>query len=165
MGIKNLMKVLSDNTPDSIKPIEQKDLRGKKIAIDTSIIMYQYITAIRTTGTDLKGPDNKSTSHIQAILGKTLYYLKIGIIPIHIFDGKASELKLKILNDRSKIKKEAISKLLEMETEKANRPERAELDPNNVLTKEELDRKKELEEKEEKEEKERIKLLQKSVSI
>jgi flap endonuclease-1 len=152
MGIKNLMKVLSDNTPNSIIPIEQKELKGKKIAIDTSIIMYQYITAIRSTGSDLKGPDDKSTSHIQAILGKTLYYLKIGIIPIHIFDGKASELKLKILNDRSKIKKEAISKLLEMEIEKANRTE---LDSDNILTKEELD----------KEDKERIKLLQKSVSI
>ena len=108
MGIKNLMSVINNNAPNSITSITQQSLQNKKIAIDTSIILYQYITAIRSVGDDLKGPTGQSTSHIQAILSKTLYYLKCGIIPIHIIDGKPSELKMKILNDRSKIKKIAI---------------------------------------------------------
>lgn len=115
------MKVLNDNTPTAIMPLAQSSLKGKKIAIDTSIILYQYITAIRSSGDDLKGPNGQSTSHIQAVLSKTLYYLKLGIIPIHVIDGKPSELKMKILNDRSKIKKEAIERLLAIETESSTR--------------------------------------------
>ena len=132
MGIKNLMKVLNDHTPDSIQNIKTSDLNGKKIAIDTSITLYQYITAIRSSGDDLKGPDGKSTSHIQGILSKTLYYLKLGIIPIHVFDGKPPKLKMKILNDRSKIKKEAISRLIEIEEKALIAPLDAELEDEKI---------------------------------
>lgn len=149
MGIKNLMKVLNDHTPDSVQKIKLNQLRGKKIAIDTSIILYQYVIAIRSTGDDLKSPTNKSTSHIMGILIKTLNYLKMGIIPIHVFDGKPPNLKMKILNDRSKIKKEAISKLLEIE-EKSNNQ-----DQTIILDQETLDLL----------EAEKIKLLKQSVSI
>ena len=144
------MKVLNDHTPTAVIPLSQSSLKGKKIAIDTSIILYQYITAIRSSGDDLKGPNGKSTSHIQAVLGKTLYYLKLGIIPIHIIDGKPSELKMKILSDRSKVKKDAIERLLIMETE-AN----ARNTNDTPLTEEEQAL---LED-------ERIKLLKKTVSI
>jgi flap endonuclease-1 len=149
MGIKNLMKVLNDNTSSAIMPLNQVSLRNKKIAIDTSIILYQYVTAIRGSGDDLKGPDGNSTSHIMGILSKTLYYLKLGLIPIHIIDGKPSELKIKILNDRSKIKKGAIERLLEIESDLTNP------DKQNDLTDEELAL---LED-------ERVKLLKKSVSV
>jgi hypothetical protein len=43
MGIKNLMKVLNDNTSSAIMSLNQVSLRNKKIAIDTSIILYQYV--------------------------------------------------------------------------------------------------------------------------
>jgi flap endonuclease-1 len=115
MGIKNLTKLLNDQTPDAKYDIKPSKLKGKKIAIDTSIILYQYVTAIRSNGSDLLNANNQSTSHIMGILTKTLNYLKAGIIPIHIFDGNPSELKLNILKDRSKIKKDAISKLLQIE--------------------------------------------------
>lgn len=115
MGIKNLTKLLNDKTPNAIYDIKTSHLKGKKIAIDTSIILYQYVTAIRSRGSDLTNNLNQSTSHIMGIFAKTLNYLKAGIIPIHIFDGNPSELKLNILKDRSKIKKEAISKLLQIE--------------------------------------------------
>jgi flap endonuclease-1 len=118
MGIKNLIKVLNDNAPNSISNISVGSLKGKKIAIDTSIVLYQYVTAIRSSGDDLKGPDNKSTSHIFGILIKTLNYLKMGLIPVHIFDGKPPQLKMKILKDRSKIKNDAISKLIQIEDKK-----------------------------------------------
>jgi len=119
MGIKNLTKILNDQTPDAISDIKSDQLKGKRIAIDTSIILYQYVTAIRSSGSDLKNTNNQSTSHIMGILTKTLNYLKAGIIPIHIFDGNPSELKLNILKDRSKIKKEAIGKLLLIEEQLA----------------------------------------------
>lgn len=149
MGIKNLMKVLSKNTPNSIREITIKELNGKKIAIDTSIILYQYVSAIRSSGDDLKGPDGKSTSHIQGILSKSLNYLKMGIIPIFVFDGKPPELKMKILNDRTKIKKSAINKLIELE-DKINNKE-----PDIILDDETINML----------EAEKIKLLKQSVSI
>jgi len=120
MGIKNLTKLLNDQTPNATHQINLKDLKGKKIAIDTSIILYQYVTAIRSTGADLLDSNNNSTSHIMGILVKTLNYLKADIIPIHIFDGNPSELKLNILKDRAKIKKDAIGKLLEIEEKISN---------------------------------------------
>ena len=121
MGIKNLTKLINDQTPNAIQPINIQQLKGKRVAIDTSIILYQYVTAIRSSGSDLKNADDRSTSHIMGILTKTLNYLKADIIPIHIFDGEPSELKLNILKDRSKIKKEAIGKLLEVEERIANK--------------------------------------------
>ena len=104
MGIKNLMKVLNDHTSNAINSITYEELKNKKIAIDTSIILYQYVSAIRTSGSDLKNSNGKSTSHILGILVKTLNYLKLDIIPVHIFDGKPPELKIKVLNDRNKTK-------------------------------------------------------------
>ena len=121
MGIKNLTKVLNDKTPTAIEKLDIKQLKGKVIAIDTSIILYQYVTAIRSSGSDLLDKNNNSTSHIMGILTKTLNYLKAGIIPVHIFDGNPSELKIRILKDRSKVKKEAISQILEIEEKIINK--------------------------------------------
>lgn len=39
----------------------------------------------------------------------------MGIIPVHVFDGKPPELKIKVLNDRSKIKRDAIKNISELE--------------------------------------------------
>ena len=143
MGIKNLMKVLSENTPNAISDVKMSELHNSKVAIDTSIIIYQIVTAIRSSGEDLKGPNGKSTSHIHAILSKTLSYLRNGITPIHIFDGKPPEIKMKILQDRLKIKKEAINKLIEIN--EAEKP--IDIDALNLI------------------EDEKIKLLKQSVSI
>lgn len=147
MGIKNLMKILNDKTPKAIHRISLSDIKEKKVAIDTSIILYQYITAIRSSGDDLRGPDGKSTSHIQGILTKTLNYLKLGIIPIHVFDGKPPDLKMKILSDRSKIKKNAINKILDIETKVKDESKLLDNETINAL------------------ETEKIKLLKQSVTV
>lgn len=149
MGIKNLMKVLIDKTPTAINNLSNNQLVNKKVAIDTSIILYQYVTAIKTMGSDLIGPSGESTSHIMGMLVKTLQYLKFGIVPVYIFDGKPPELKMKILRDRSKIKKEALAKLLELKEEDKEIKVKEEKTPEQLLE----------------EKKEKIKLLQKSVSI
>ena len=114
MGIRNLMKLLESKITNLTKDISTFDISGKKIAIDTSIIIYQYVSAVKTHS-DMTSNDGKSTAHIMAILIKTLNYLKAGIIPVYVFDGKPPELKMKILADRLKIKKDAIEKLVELE--------------------------------------------------
>ena len=80
MGIKNRNKVLKDFSPESSKSIKLKDLSGKKIVLDASLIIYQYVIAIRSTGCDLMNDDGKITTHILGILNKTFLSLLRGHI-------------------------------------------------------------------------------------
>lgn len=88
MGIKNLTKFINKFAPNAIKIIKNEELRGKKIAIDMSLIMHQYLFAI---GNKL---NYKITAlHIHAVLVKTVSYLKNEIIPIFVYDGVMPNLK------------------------------------------------------------------------
>lgn len=113
MGIKNLNKVLKDFSPESSKSIKLKDLSGKKIVLDASLIIYQYVIAIRSTGCDLMNDDGKITTHILGILNKTFMFLGNDIIPIFVFDGKAPSLKSDTLKSRKESKNKCIENLKE----------------------------------------------------
>lgn len=133
MGIKNLMKLIKDKSPNAITELDTTQFKNKKIAIDTSIILYQSVIAIKSKS-NLVGPTGNSTSHILGILLKTLYYLKIDIIPVHIFDGKPPELKMKVLEDRFKIRQNAIDKLIENEDkEKDDKDELSDIDKLRLI--------------------------------
>lgn len=106
MGIRNLNKFIKENISNGYTKININDLEDKVVAIDTSLILYQFLIAIKTTD-DLKNKDGKITCHIHAILTKVLTYLKKRIYPIFVFDGKAPEIKTKTLQHRSQIKKKA----------------------------------------------------------
>lgn len=116
MGIKNLLKFLS-NYPELIKENFVENYQGKKIAIDISILIYQVVIAIRNTGSDLTNDKGDVTSHILGIFNKTLSFLERGIIPIYIFDGKPPNLKKKILEARNIIRKKALEKYSDAQTE------------------------------------------------
>lgn len=75
MGIRNLNKFIKENISDGYTKININDLEDKVIAIDTSLILYQYLIAIKSSD-DFKNKDGKITSHIHAILTKVLTYLK-----------------------------------------------------------------------------------------
>ena len=47
MGIKSLSQVLGDEAPDSMKEHTMKSFEGRKIAIDASMSMYQFLIAVR----------------------------------------------------------------------------------------------------------------------
>ena len=110
MGIKNLLKFLS-NYDGILKEINDDDFKKEKIAIDISIILYKVIIAIRNTGADLTNKKGDVVSHILGLFNKTIYLLKKNIIPIYVFDGKAPELKSKVIQERKEIKKKAWEKL------------------------------------------------------
>lgn len=116
MGIKNLLKFLS-NYPDLINENYIENYGGKRIAIDISILIYQVVIAIRNTGSDLTNNKGEITSHILGIFNKTLTFLERGIIPIYIFDGKPPNLKKKILEVRNQIRKKALEKYTDAQTE------------------------------------------------
>ena len=86
MGVKNLHKLLLASAPNAIKITNMDEYKGKLIAMDTSILIYQYVIAIRNTGADLKTKNGYITSHIHGILNKSLSLLENGINPIFIFE-------------------------------------------------------------------------------
>lgn len=104
MGIKSLSKFIKTYAPNCIVKITYKDLENKTIAFDTSILIYQFVIAIRGTGSDLTNASGDITSHIHAIVTKTLGYLRKKINPVFVFDGKAPRMKSETLKKRSKIK-------------------------------------------------------------
>lgn len=110
MGIKNLTKLLKLKAPNSIREISFKELKGKKIAIDASFIIYQSVTAIRSNGFDLMNKDGNITSHIHGIFYKNIKLLMYGITPIYVFDGTSPDLKANTLAKRKQIKEDAQEK-------------------------------------------------------
>jgi flap endonuclease-1 len=117
MGIKNLFKLIKNESKDSIKKINFSNIHMKRIAIDTSIVLYQYVVAIRSRGADLETSNGKKTSHIYGILSKALGLVEKGILPIFVFDGKPPELKKNILDNRKKIRENAKKKIETIEDE------------------------------------------------
>ena len=111
MGIKNLFKIISDNAPSAITEKKLKDYKGKTIVLDASMIIYQFVIAIRNTGNDLENSEGKMTTHIIGVINKALMLLKHDIIPIFVFDGKPPELKSNTLKERKNRKKKCIQNL------------------------------------------------------
>ena len=82
MGIQHLNKFMRANCPDAIKPITLGQLRGKVIAVDTSIYMYRFAG--------------------EGILIEGMYQLislfrHYDIVPVFIFDGKMPTEKSDIM--------------------------------------------------------------------
>lgn len=52
MGIKNLMKLLVEKCPGAIKESLMKNYFGRKVAVDASMSIYQFMLAIYTDDTN-----------------------------------------------------------------------------------------------------------------
>lgn len=116
MGILGLHKFLDKNTKAGITDLACYKLKDKVIAVDASIFIYQFASAIKSSVDDLKTSDGRITTHIHGILTKTLGMIKKKLKPIFIFDGKASHLKQNVLDNRKTVKTTAnkeIKKVLE----------------------------------------------------
>lgn len=102
MGIKNLHQFLVKNCKHCIKDITLKDLQGKTIAIDASIIVYKFMIAC--------GSNNMHLLSLRNFIDKLL---KHNIKPIFVFDGKPPDEKSVTLNDRKeKAKASGVSALV-----------------------------------------------------
>lgn len=107
MGIKGLHKFLETYAPEAIKDINVSSLQDKVIAIDASIFIYQFASAIKSSVNDLKTKDDRVTTHIHGILTKTLSILKKKLKPIFVFDGKPPSIKQNVLDSRKSNKSQA----------------------------------------------------------
>ena len=97
---------LSDLTEP--KSMEMKDLRGKKVAIDTYNIVYQFMSAIRQPdGYPLCDSKGRTTSHLTGLLHRTASLIEAGIEPVFVFDGKPHPLKQATLDGRKERREKA----------------------------------------------------------
>jgi flap endonuclease-1 len=110
MGIQGLTKLISDNCPTAIKEDEIKNFFGRKIAVDASMSLYQFLIAVRPDQNSISGltdETGETTSHLQGLFQRTIRMVNNGIKPIFVFDGKPPILKTGELAKRKKRKEEA----------------------------------------------------------
>lgn len=99
MGIHGLMKLLSEECPGAIKEQELDNFTGRKVAIDASMAMYQFLIAVRfgpgggQASSMLMNEAGEVTSHIQGMFNRTIKLMTSGIKPVYVFDGKPPQLK------------------------------------------------------------------------
>uniref|UniRef100_A0A3Q4NBR0 Flap structure-specific endonuclease 1 n=1 Tax=Neolamprologus brichardi TaxID=32507 RepID=A0A3Q4NBR0_NEOBR len=93
MGIHGLAKLIADQAPGAIKEQDIKNFFGRKIAIDASMCIYQFLIAVRQDGNVLQNEDGETTSHLMGMFYRTIRMLEHGIKPAYVFDGKPPQLK------------------------------------------------------------------------
>eukprot|EP00325_Prymnesiales_sp_UTEX-LB-985_P020551 CAMPEP_0174734272 /NCGR_PEP_ID=MMETSP1094-20130205/62969_1 /TAXON_ID=156173 /ORGANISM="Chrysochromulina brevifilum, Strain UTEX LB 985" /LENGTH=76 /DNA_ID=CAMNT_0015937065 /DNA_START=35 /DNA_END=261 /DNA_ORIENTATION=+ len=76
MGIHGLTKLISDNAPGAIKEGNIDNYFGRKIAIDASMSIYQFLIAVRSAGDgnasgQLTNDAGEVTSHLTGMLYRT----------------------------------------------------------------------------------------------
>ncbi|GAB0099052.1 Flap endonuclease 1 [Sergentomyia squamirostris] len=111
MGILGLSKLLADLVPTAIKENEIKNYFGRKVAIDASMCLYQFLIAVRSEGVQLTTVDGETTSHLMGIFYRTIRLLDNGIKPVYVFDGKPPNLKGGELQKRAERREEAQKQL------------------------------------------------------
>ncbi|XP_058830733.1 flap endonuclease 1 [Topomyia yanbarensis] len=116
MGIKGLSQLIADVAPFAVKEGEIKNFFGRKVAIDASMCLYQFLIAVRAEGAQLTSVDGETTSHLMGTFYRTIRLLENGIKPVYVFDGKPPDLKSGELNKRAE-KREEAQKALDKATE------------------------------------------------
>ncbi|KAI8818775.1 PIN domain-like protein [Fimicolochytrium jonesii] len=111
MGISGLTKVIGDHAPTAIRENEIKNYFGRKVAIDASMSIYQFLIAVRQQdGMQLTNEAGETTSHLMGIFYRTIRMVENGIKPVYVFDGKPPDLKADELKKRLEKRTEAEAK-------------------------------------------------------
>lgn len=91
--------------------LDLTDLSGKKIAIDTSLFLYQFLSTIRQPdGSPLTDRKGNVTSHLIGLFSRTTKLMQVGVKPCFVLDGKPPSLKKAEQERRASIKAEASAK-------------------------------------------------------
>src|SRR3978361_37860 len=107
MGITGLTKLISDNAPSAIRNNDIKNYFGRKVAIDASMSIYQFLIAVRQKdGVQLSNEAGETTSHLMGMFYRTIRMMENGIKPVYVFDGKPPDLKNGELAKRTTKRKE-----------------------------------------------------------
>ncbi|XP_072126147.1 flap endonuclease 1 [Mobula birostris] len=111
MGIQGLAKLIGDVAPAAVKEQQMKSYFGRKVAIDASMSIYQFLIAVRQDGNVLQSEDGETTSHLMGMFYRTIRIIENGIKPVYVFDGKPPQLKARELSKRSERRAEAEKQL------------------------------------------------------
>mmetsp|Transcript_34476 Transcript_34476/g.32847 ORF Transcript_34476/g.32847 Transcript_34476/m.32847 type:complete len:592 (-) Transcript_34476:37-1812(-) len=100
MGIVGLMKLITEEAPSALKEKEMENLNDRKVAIDASMAIYQFLVAVRTgpsggggASMQLTNEAGDVTSHIQGMFNRTIKMMESGVKPVYVFDGKPPQMK------------------------------------------------------------------------
>jgi len=93
MGIQGLSRVIADNAPRALKENKIAHYFGRKVAVDASMSIYQFLIAVRSEGNNLTNESGETTSHLMGMFYRTLRMIENGIKPIYVFDGAPPKLK------------------------------------------------------------------------
>ncbi|KAJ8591926.1 PIN domain-like protein [Rhizopogon salebrosus TDB-379] len=108
MGIKGLTALISEHAPKAFTEHDIKTLFGRKVAIDASMSIYQFLIAVRQKdGEMLTNDAGETTSHLMGFFYRTIRIVENGIKPAYVFDGKPPELKSGVLSKRFERREEA----------------------------------------------------------
>jgi len=108
MGIKGLTALINDVAPNAITQSEIKTLFGRKVAIDASMSIYQFLIAVRQQdGQQLMNEAGETTSHLMGLFYRTIRMVDNGIKPAYVFDGKPPAMKAGVLSKRFERRQEA----------------------------------------------------------
>ena len=93
------------------KDITLEELRGKTLAVDSSMWLYQFLSSIRQRdGQLLMDSKGNVTSHLSGLLSRITNLLQQDIKLVFVFDGEPPALKKQLLQERRRIKEEAQKK-------------------------------------------------------
>jgi flap endonuclease-1 len=108
MGIRQLSRVIADNAPRATTEHIIKEYFGRRIAIDASMSIYQFLIAVRSeSGQSLTNELGEATSHLMGMFYRTIRMLENGIKPVYVFDGKPPQLKSRELARRGERRSDA----------------------------------------------------------
>ncbi|KAF9778066.1 PIN domain-like protein [Thelephora terrestris] len=108
MGIKGLTGLISEHAPSALQEYKINTLFGRKVAIDASMSIYQFLIAVRQQdGQLLQNDAGEVTSHLMGFFYRTIRMVENGIKPAYVFDGKPPELKSGVLSKRLERREEA----------------------------------------------------------
>lgn len=79
MGISGLTKLLGDHAPKCIKEQNFNNYFGRKIAVDASMHIYQFLAVVGRQGDQLLSNEaGEVTSHLQGMFYRTARMLEAG---------------------------------------------------------------------------------------
>ncbi|TRY93701.1 hypothetical protein DNTS_029407 [Danionella cerebrum] len=94
MGITKLAHLIHFDAPASMCNREIGDLSGKIIALDTSIVVNQFRSAV---------PSHLKLSPLTGLFYRTLAFLENDIKPVFVLDGRPPNQKMALLEKRAQV--------------------------------------------------------------
>lgn len=79
MGILGMTRLIADISPESIKEVDLKSLFGRRIAIDASMCIYQFLIAIRSEEHMMTNEAGETTSHLVGLFYRSIKMLEVSL--------------------------------------------------------------------------------------